>query len=121
MIQKVNIVILCASYSKPNYKFFNKDSIDLLKDKYFINTARGELVDEEYLIDKIKDNYLKGVALDVIHNEQLENNKLEELLELTTDRNLIITPHISGATYTSMHRTEEFIVEKFINILGENR
>ena len=44
-------------------------------------------------------------------NEQAKNN-LNELLDLTVNRNLIITPHISGATITSMSKTEEFIVEK---------
>lgn len=117
LIKKTNIVILSASYTEKNYHFFDKDSIDLLKGKYFINTARGELLNEEYLIEKLKDNYFKGVALDVIHNEQLDNN-LKQLVKLTTDNNLILTAHIAGATYTSMHRTEEFIVEKLINNLG---
>ena len=31
--------------------------------------------------------------------------------------NFILTPHISGATYTSMRRTEEFITKKIIRIL----
>ena len=55
------------------------------------------------------------MELDVIRNEQVENN-LEELVRLTGEKNLIITPHISGATFNSMHRTEEFIVNKLLKI-----
>jgi len=116
LINKVNIVILSASYSEENHNFFNKKIIDLLEDKYFINTARGELIDELYLIKKLENNYFKGVALDVIQNEQNINN-LELLCSLISQRNLIITPHIAGATYSSMHRTEEFIVKKLIKKL----
>ena len=41
-----------------------------MKDKYFINTSQGENVDEVQLISLIKKNYFKGVAIDVIQNEQ---------------------------------------------------
>jgi D-3-phosphoglycerate dehydrogenase len=64
------------------------------------------------LIQKIEDNHFKGVAIDVIQNEQLKNNRLDKLIELSENYNLIITPHIAGATYSSMYKTEEFIVEK---------
>lgn len=40
------------------------------------------------------------------------NNHLSEWRELLQGRNLIVTPHIAGATYNSMARTELFIVEK---------
>lgn len=111
VINYSNIVILSASYTESNQQFFDKKYIDLLENKYFINTARGELVDEEYLITKIEQNFFKGVAIDVIQNEQ-SNNNLDELLNLTNTNNLIVTPHIAGATYSSMYRTEEFIVKK---------
>ena len=117
LIEKSNIVILSASHTEDNYEFFDKKYIDLLKNKYFINTARGELVDEEYLIEKIEENFFKGVAIDVIQNEQ-SNNNLDKLLNLIEANNLIVTPHIAGATYSSMYRTEEFVVNKFNLIKG---
>lgn len=120
VIEKSNIVFLTASYEKENFEFFDKKYLDLLKNKYFINTSRGELVDENYLIGKIQENHFAGVALDVIQNEQSEN-KLNELIELTKERNLIITSHIAGATYSSMYRTEEFIVSKLLKVLELNR
>ena len=111
LIDKSNIVIMAASYTPESHHFFSKKHIDLLKGKYFINIARGELIDEKYLLKKIQTNFFKGVAIDVIENEQAENN-LTEILDLTASHNLVVTPHIAGATFSSMHRTEEFIVEK---------
>ena len=116
LIKTTNIIILSASYNNSSYQFFNKTYIDMLEKKYFINTARGELIDEDYLLEKIKEDYFCGVALDVIQNEQLNNN-LDRFLELQKNKNLIITPHISGATYNSMHKTEEFVFEKLKEVL----
>ncbi|KLE11781.1 hypothetical protein AF80_00085 [Aliarcobacter butzleri L355] len=111
VVQSSNVVVLSASYGESSHQFFDKKYIDLLENKYFINTARGELIDEEYLIMKLKQSFFKGVAIDVIQNEQ-SNNNLDKLLKLTESNNLIVTPHIAGATYSSMYRTEEFIVNK---------
>jgi D-3-phosphoglycerate dehydrogenase / 2-oxoglutarate reductase len=111
LIEKSNILILSASYSKDDHQFFDKKYIDLLENKYFINTARGELVDENYFIEKIREDWFKGVAIDVIQNEQ-SNNNLNKFLELVDRKNLLVTPHISGATHSSMHRTEEFVLNK---------
>ncbi len=120
LIEKSNIVILSTSYCESNYHFFDKEYIDLLKNKYFINTARGELIDEKYLIKKIKDGHFKGLAIDVIQNEQSGENNLESLLRVSENQNFIITPHISGVTYASMQRTEEFVVKMFKHKSREN-
>lgn len=118
LIKKCDVLLLCASFDKKNEKFFNKKYINLLKNKYFINTARGELVDEEYLIKKIKENHFRGVALDVISNETGKNN-LNKFIDLTENRNFILTSHISGATFESMCNTEEFLVKKLKKRLSQ--
>jgi len=116
VIKKCDVIVLSAFYSEENIKFINKKYIDLMKDKFFINTARGELIDEIYLLDKIEQNFFKGVALDVIAEENSDNN-LDIMAVLTQKRNFIITPHIAGATFESMSKTEEFIVKKLKKIL----
>ena len=115
VVNQSNIVILTASYSESNHQFFDKQYIDLLENKYFINTARGELVNEDYLIRKLEQNFFKGIAIDVVQNEQ-SNSSLYKLLKLTERNNLIVTPHIAGATYSSMNRTEEFMTYKLLQL-----
>jgi len=115
MIKKSDLIFLCASYSDEYRNFFDKKYIDLLKNKYFINISRGELVDERYLIKKIKINFFKGIALDVINNEN-GNNNLKELIQLIKNNNFILTPHIGGATYESMTKTEVFIANKLLKL-----
>ncbi|MFA7252973.1 MAG: NAD(P)-dependent oxidoreductase [Patescibacteria group bacterium] len=113
LISGSNIIILAASYSEGNNKFIGKKEFDLMADKYFINTARGELVDEDYLLDRIEAGAFAGVAVDVITRENHQNN-LERWLSLVNNRNLIITPHIAGATYESMEKTEIFVANQLI-------
>lgn len=113
LIQKSNIIVLSANYTKENESMIGEDLFRLMKGKYFINAARGELVDESALLKYLQMNWFKGAAVDVIANETEHSEFLDRFLELT-DRNLIITPHIGGATYSSMERTEEFIADKLL-------
>ena len=69
-------------------------------------------------MSKIEQSFFKGVAIDVISNEQ-SNNNLEMLLKLSAKHNLIVTPHISGTTYNSIHKTEEFILRKLTKKLED--
>lgn len=114
LIARSNIIILCASYDRTNHEFFGRSYIDLLENKFFINAARGELVDEHYLMKKIESNHFKGIALDVIAHESRESNLLNPFLELTRNTNFIVTPHIAGATFESMRKTEMFLVNKLV-------
>ncbi|MDT3698309.1 MAG: NAD(P)-dependent oxidoreductase [Thermincola sp.] len=117
LIRESNIVLLCASYEEANDGFIDKFCIDLLADKYFINCARGELVDEEYLIKKISENYFKGIALDVIVGETKSQNNWNRFQALTKSRNFILTPHIGGATHESMWKTEEYVAKELLSLV----
>ena len=110
--EKCEIIFLCASFHNESPIVLSKNELLKMKDTFFINTARGELIEEETLLDLIAKNHFKGIAIDVIQNESKEKNNLSKFLDLVSGRNFILSPHIAGATYTSMHRTEEFLVAK---------
>jgi D-3-phosphoglycerate dehydrogenase len=118
LIKNSDTIILSASYSDDAPFVIGKKQLDLMKGKYFVNTSRGELVDEADLINKLKQNFFKGVAMDVLANENNANNNLNTFLALESSNNLIITPHIGGATYTSMANTEIFIANKLSKALN---
>ena len=121
LIRASEIIILEANYTPENNKMINAELLRMMKGKFFINAARGELVDEIALIEEIKANIFKGVAVDTFANEAGCENQIEEFIELSEGRNLIVTPHIGGATFTSMQRTEEFIATRLESILKDNR
>jgi D-3-phosphoglycerate dehydrogenase len=120
VIESANIIILCASYK--NEVILTKEHIDLLEDKFFINGARGELIDEVYLLDKLEKRKIKGVALDVISSENMEINNLKRFVSNMEYNNLILTPHIGGATHESLKKTEEYLALKLVNyLLNKNK
>ena len=85
---------------------------------FFINTARGGIVNEESLLSALKNSKIKGAALDVIQKEHHINsqNKLIEYARLHD--NLVITPHIGGNTFESFEKTEMFLFKKVLNMLS---
>jgi len=86
-----------------------------------VNTSRGQLIDESALIKALKRKHLAGAALDVVAQERNSQNRcLSPLLDYAgTHDNLLVTPHIGGATYESMAKTEVFMAHKLTKFLLE--
>lgn len=86
-----------------------------------INTSRGEVVDETALIHALESGHLLGAALDVITHERdpyrRQNGPL--LAYARTHDTLLITPHVAGATYESMAKTELFMARKLVDFLRD--
>lgn len=100
---------------KGNEGFCNKEFFQKMKEgSYFINTSRGEIVDEDALLWALETGKLRGAATDVLAGEfapgfDVKSNKLVKYAQ--THDNLIITPHIGGSTEDSWAMTEKRIME----------
>ena len=57
-----------------------------------INLARGGLIDEDEVIQSLKDGLISGVAIDCFRDEPLSNFQISKI------PNLFTTPHIGGST-----------------------
>jgi D-3-phosphoglycerate dehydrogenase len=83
---------------------------------WLINTARGKIVDEVALVDALRSGHLAAAALDVLAGEVSgQQGWLEDSPLLAYGRtygNLILTPHIGGATVDAMAETEIFMAHK---------
>ena len=118
MLRISDIVTIHMSLNNTNINFFDKKCFkNMKKNSFFINTSRGELIDEKELLHHLKNKTLKGAAIDVISNEINErtnmNNKL--IKYANKNKNLILTPHIGGATYESFFKTRQSLIEYFLN------
>ena len=77
-----------------------------------VNTSRGGVLDEEAVVRSLRTGHLGGAALDVQRVEE-GGPVHEDLLAWAREHsNLLLTPHIGGATYESMEKTEIFMTEK---------
>ncbi|WP_218672714.1 C-terminal binding protein [Oceanobacillus timonensis] len=61
------------------------------KGVYLVNTARGPVIDENSLIEALKNGIVAGVGLDVLESEPIESNH-----PFLTMDNVILTPHMAG-------------------------
>ena len=83
-----------------------------------VNTARGQVIDEAALLAALEQGHLAGAALDVLWDERAAGPNRSLLVQYArTHDNLLITPHIGGATYESMATTEIFMARKLKTFL----
>ena len=82
-------------------------------DAVLVNAARGGVMDEEALVDALKNGRLGGAAIDVFAEEPLRGGA-----KLFADTpNLILTPHIAGNTVESNGRVSGLVAERVIAAL----
>ena len=93
-----------------------KKELDLMKSSaILINTARGEIVDEESLYTALKNNKIAGVGLDVFAQEN-EIQRGEYVSPLFTLDNVVISPHYAGHTYDTWLRRIEMGYQNIVRI-----
>lgn len=115
LIQWADSIVLSANYDINQGEIIGAKELQLMKNKVFVNTARAELTDENTLCELASKGHFKALAIDVIREEQSSQKNLQTILNAAQKYNIIVTPHIGGATYTSMERTEEFITRKLVS------
>ena len=112
LFHKADVLTVHVSLEKDTENLVREKYFRMMKPSaYFINTSRGEIIDERALLDALKEKQIAGAGLDVMQNE-VENKHLpgNKLIDYTKNNsNLIILPHLGGAAYEAMHITEEFV------------
>jgi len=94
LVKTSDIISLHLPYAPDLHHLFNKEIFDRMKkDAIFINTSRGQLMDEAYLTEKLKKKELFSAGLDVY---EFEPRVTEELKQLD---NVVLLPHIGSGTF----------------------
>lgn len=107
MLSQCDVVVGMVPGTKDTYHLFNEDRFNAMKDGvFFVNAARGSIVDEEQLIKNLKSGKIRAAALDVYENEPLSSeNPLWEM------ENVIISPHNSWISEMRNERRFNLIYE----------
>jgi phosphoglycerate dehydrogenase-like enzyme len=109
LVKASDIISIHTPLSKETRSMFNENRFNLMKDNsIFINSSRGEIVDEKALVKAIKEKNIYA-AIDVFSVEPPDFSS--ELFHLD---NVIFSPHIAGVT---MESQERFITETIGNVI----
>ena len=93
MLARMDIISVNCPHTPATYHLLSARRLELLqKHAYIVNTARGEVVDENALTRLLRKGQIAGAGLDVFEHEPAVNPKLLEL------PNTVLLPHMGSAT-----------------------
>jgi phosphoglycerate dehydrogenase-like enzyme len=95
LLGEADFVVVCCQWTPETTRLINAQRLGAMKPgAILLNVARGEIIDEAALLEALKADRLRGVALDVYDGE-FERDPPEELW---ADPRVLITPHVSAGT-----------------------
>ncbi|MEK7555180.1 MAG: NAD(P)-dependent oxidoreductase [Patescibacteria group bacterium] len=116
LLKKSDIVSLHVLLTKETENMFTRKHFKMMKPSAcFINTARAEIVERDALITALNKKWIRAAAVDVLRDERGDGSHLKKdpLWKYAKENtNLLIAPHIGGATYEAMEVTRDFIAEE---------
>lgn len=93
MVGRMDILSLNCPHTPATYHLMNRRRLALMQPHaYVVNTARGEVVDQEALVEALKERRIAGAGLDVYEHEP---EVASGLLDLD---NVVLLPHMGSAT-----------------------
>lgn len=117
VLKNSDVISVHVRHMKETAGMFDAELFSKMKkDSYFINTARGGLVNEKDLLKAVKSGHLAGVGLDVFAEEPTPVDN-----ELLSFDNVVCTPHIAGDTTTTMVTAIEVNVQQIADVLAGKR
>jgi glyoxylate reductase len=115
LLKDSDVISLHCDLNEATKDIIKKSSLSLCEKRpIFINTARGEMHDEDDLLWALKKEYLSGIGLDVTNPEPMDSNH-----PLLKEDNCIITPHIGSATHLARKQMSLMVANNIINALNQ--
>jgi glyoxylate reductase len=93
MLARMDIVSINCPHTPATYHLISARRLKMMKPSaYVVNTARGEIIDEEAMVQLLETDALAGAGLDVFENEPRIDPRLMRL------KNVVLLPHMGSAT-----------------------
>ena len=113
MFKKCDVISLHVHVTDETKYMINKNLLGLVKkDLYIINTSRGEIVNENDIIEALENKTLTGYGTDVIENEFDDLTKSPIIKAMNKGKNIIVTPHIGGMTIEGETKAYTWAINK---------
>ena len=115
-VKEADFLIISSSLNEETNQIIDKNVFNNMKEtSYLVNVARGGCVNENDLIEALKNNKIKGAALDHLSTEPLDVNN-----PLWNFANVIITPHTAGETPNYETIIPEILIENIGHLKNGN-
>lgn len=113
LCRDADVVTVHAPVTDATRGLIGTEEFDLMPESaYFVNTARGAIIDQEALVAELEAGTLRGAALDVYDEEPLPDD--HRLLELP---NVVTTPHLAGAAEEVIDRHSKMVADDIEAVL----
>jgi len=111
--QQADFISLHLPANKETWHMINRETIGKMKQGTFIiNTARGELIDDDALYEALSEGYLGGAGLDAFVAEPFLDDRFFQL------DNVILTPHTGAFTKEAADKTLIIAAEEIVRALS---
>ena len=112
LLKESDIVSIHVPLTKATNQMITKKELALMKsDAILINTSRGPVINEEDLINVLKNKEIYGAGLDVFENEPAINEAF-----MTLD-NVVLTPHIGSASIETREEMARMAAKNVLDVL----
>jgi D-3-phosphoglycerate dehydrogenase len=118
IVKYSDVLSLHIPLTKETKQMVNEDYFSYFnKPIFFINAARGEIVNVNAVLKAIKSGKILGAGLDVLEKEKFPAlADAEFYTDLIKEEKLILTPHIGGWTFDSYRKISEVLIAKLKNL-----
>jgi D-3-phosphoglycerate dehydrogenase len=118
LLKTSDIVTLHVPETTQTHNLMNRERLNLLrKEAILINTSRGKVVDNEVLAELLRSGQIKAAAVDVFPKEPSGSHEsFQNPLKGLT--NVILTPHIGGATEEAQENISVAVTQKLISFVN---
>jgi glyoxylate reductase len=121
LLQRADFVVVMTTYNATTHKLIGAREFELMKPSaFFVNAARGRIVDEPALIEALRTRQIAGAGLDVYWNEPPVSEPMPSP-ELFKFDNVVLTPHIGSATHEARTKMALAVVDNLKAMIAGER
>lgn len=114
LLRRSDFVSIHVSLNKDSYHMIDESKIKLMKKTaIIINTSRGQVINEQHLINALRNKVIGGAGLDVYESEPISRSN-----PLTQFAQTVLLPHIGSATFKTRSKMAEVAANNIVNFFN---